>query len=182
MDRKDELQSGYHVMVDDNFHYMDETYRECVGTFENYQDALALAQNIAAESVLSNKSSTAEETYEKYQSFGKDPFIRPFGEASQPEKPFSAWTMAKMVSEFMADGQKAIDAAYDYLGPEIDVSGIIENLEAPKGYGEQERPDCWRIYYQLKDDPSGIVGGSTLYLLVEKETGRILSKGTELGE
>jgi hypothetical protein len=101
MSNSDEIKNGYRVMVDDNFHYMDERYRECAGTFDNYEDALGLAQKITFESVVSNESSTAAETFQKYKDFGKDPFIQPFGEAEPPEENYSAWTTAEMLAELI---------------------------------------------------------------------------------
>lgn len=101
MSDSNEIENGYRVMVDDNFHYMDESYRECVGTFENYEDALELANKITLESVISNELSTAAETFQKYKDFGKDPFIRPFGDAPPPEENYSAWTTAEMLSQLI---------------------------------------------------------------------------------
>ena len=88
-------------MIDDNYHYMDERYRKSAGDFEDYESALDLAQKITFESLVSNEASTAAETYEKYQSFGKDPFIMPIGDAPKPEEDYSAWDTAKMLAELL---------------------------------------------------------------------------------
>jgi hypothetical protein len=101
MNEKIEITRGYRVMVDDNFHYMDESYRECAGTFQNYEDALAVAKNITLESVVENESDTAEETFKNYKGFGSDPFIQPFGGAARPEENYSAWTTAEMLAQLI---------------------------------------------------------------------------------
>lgn len=105
------------------------------------------------------------------------------GSRGSKEPQLHGWVCNVLEAAFFAtDAQRAIAAALRYLGPEIEVSEVSDNDECPIGYGAKQVKDCWRIYYQLKDDPGGIVGGSDLYLLVEKETGRILGKGTEPGE
>ena len=99
MSDSNEIERGYRVMIDDNFHYMDESYRECAGTFQHYEDALEVARKITFESVVENQSVTAAETLKNYKGFGDDPFIQPFGGAPRPEENYSAWTTAEMLSK-----------------------------------------------------------------------------------
>ena len=106
MSDSENIEQGYRVMVDDNFHYMDESYRQCAGTFQKYEDALELAQKITLKSVLENESNTAEETFSNYTNFGKDPFIQPFGGAPRPSANFSAWTVAKALAQIIEDHQR----------------------------------------------------------------------------
>ena len=101
MNDPNEIEQGYRVMVDDNFHYMDESYRECAGTFQNYEDALSEARSITLESVVDNLSVTTEETFENYKGFGRDPFILPFGGAPRPDENYSAWSTAKLFAQVM---------------------------------------------------------------------------------
>jgi hypothetical protein len=101
MSNSEQIKQGYRVLVDDNFHYMDENYRECAGDFESYEDALALAKKITFESVIENEADTASETFQKYKDFGKDPFIQPFGDASGPEENYSAWNTAEILAQII---------------------------------------------------------------------------------
>lgn len=86
----------YELLVDDNFHFMDESYRFSAGTFDRYEDAVAKAQAmIDGELVhmLKGKDGvSADELYDLYMGFGNDPFIA--GEP-QPEEIFSASTYAR---------------------------------------------------------------------------------------
>ncbi len=99
MSNQDKIKDGYAVLVDDNFDYMDESERHCVGIFEKYEEALETARRITRKSVAANRGNTAEETYEKYTSFGDDAFIRPVGNAPVPEQMYSAWTEAKQIAK-----------------------------------------------------------------------------------
>jgi hypothetical protein len=84
--------AGYKVLVDDNFHYMDESERCSSGEFETYADAVRHCQRIVDAFLQHNyrPGMAAEELYKQYTSFGDDPFIVP------PAEPrFSAWAYAK---------------------------------------------------------------------------------------
>jgi len=87
---------GYRVYVDDNFHFMDEDERWCLGEFSSYEDALVAARKIVEDFFSDAKpGQTAEELYDGYTGFGDDPFIVAFGGADQPASLFSAWGYAK---------------------------------------------------------------------------------------
>ena len=84
----------YTVMVDDNFHYMDEDERWQYGVFATAEEALAACRKIVDESLahLHKPGMTAEELYQQYVLFGDDPFI------VGPDVKgvlFSAWTYAR---------------------------------------------------------------------------------------
>lgn len=83
----------YKVLVDDNFHYMDETERYQLAEFPTAESAIAAAQRIVDDYLSSayQPGMTAEELYTSYTSFGEDPFIVSPGEKVE----FSAWTYAK---------------------------------------------------------------------------------------
>ena len=90
------------VLVDDNFHYMDESHREVHSRHATLDEAIATAMGLTAAS--------AGENGDGYQSFGEDPFIKPAPDAEilaavlarHPEWPaeafadgyFSAWNYA----------------------------------------------------------------------------------------
>jgi hypothetical protein len=77
------------VMVDDNFHFMDEDSRYCLGEFDNEAEALAAARQVVDRFLLENYKSgmTAEELWEGYANFGEDPWIS--------NHSFSAWEYAR---------------------------------------------------------------------------------------
>lgn len=90
------LTRGYRVLVDDNFHFMKEDERWCLGEFSTYEEALKAARKLVEEFFRDTKTGqTAEELYDGYTNFGDDPFIVPFGGAKQPVSLFSAWDYAK---------------------------------------------------------------------------------------
>ena len=86
----------YKVLVDDNYHPMDEENRYVLGVFETRDDALAAAKRIVDDFLSSSlrPGMTAEELYTIYVGFGEDPFIVPV--TSTDERwTFSAWRYAK---------------------------------------------------------------------------------------
>lgn len=105
------------------------------------------------------------------------------GSRGSKEPELHGW-VCKVMEEALFQGEPEcyIGEALSYLGPEIQLTGVIDNADAPRDYGQDPRPNCWRFYYSLKDDWAGIVGGDQPYLLIEKGTGRIQSTGIERGE
>ena len=83
----------YKVVVDDNFHYMDETERYPHGEFESSDIALSAAKALVDADLRSLYRSgiTADELYSHYTSFGNDPYIIPEDQGCH----FSAWNYAK---------------------------------------------------------------------------------------
>jgi hypothetical protein len=69
--------SPYKVMVDDNFHYMDEDERREYGNFPSAEDAVAACRKLVDESLMHEyrEGATAEQLYDRYVSFGDDPFV-----------------------------------------------------------------------------------------------------------
>jgi hypothetical protein len=67
----------YKVLVDDNFHYMEEDARRELGTFPTLDAAVAACRKLVDEALLDEyePAITAAELYRKYLSFGDDPFI-----------------------------------------------------------------------------------------------------------
>lgn len=81
------------VMVNDNFHFMDQDEPWRLGTFATLNQALAVCTNMV-ESCLADCYKTgmdAKELYSLYMLFGDDPFILGPGDLSE----FSAWDYAK---------------------------------------------------------------------------------------
>jgi hypothetical protein len=65
------------VLVDDNFHYMDENYQRILGEFSTYSEALAVCQEVV-DRFLGHEyvPGMAERAlYFRYMMFGQDPFI-----------------------------------------------------------------------------------------------------------
>ena len=67
----------FKVLVDDNFHYMDDSERYVAGEFATLAEALATAQKIVDEYLSSafRPGIGAQELGESYLMFGEDPFI-----------------------------------------------------------------------------------------------------------
>jgi hypothetical protein len=88
--------SRYKVLVDDNFHYMDEDERSEYGVFDSIEAAAAACRQIVDRSLqhLYKPGMTAAELYDQYTSFGDDPFIVPLGGGGAPAR-FSAWGYAR---------------------------------------------------------------------------------------
>jgi hypothetical protein len=83
----------YKVVVDDNFHYMDESERYTHGEFESFDIALSAAKALVDGELRSLYRSgiTADELYSHYTSFGNDPFILSEDQSCH----FSAWNYAR---------------------------------------------------------------------------------------
>jgi hypothetical protein len=67
----------YKVVVDDNFHYMEEEERRELGTFPTLDEAVAACRKLVDEALLDEykPAITAAELYDRYLSFGDDPSI-----------------------------------------------------------------------------------------------------------
>jgi hypothetical protein len=92
------IEMSYRVLVDDNFHYMDETERYELGTFATLEAAIQAAKEVVDACLASEHQPgmTASQLYEQYQMFGDDPFIL------GPERgkiTFSAWEYARECCE-----------------------------------------------------------------------------------
>jgi hypothetical protein len=83
----------YAVLVDDNFHYMDEGERYCLGSFATLEDALGACKAIVDEYLTSvyRSGMRADELLSSYKMFGEDPFIV----GSEKRVLFSAWDYAE---------------------------------------------------------------------------------------
>lgn len=82
----------YIVMVDDNFHYMDEYERYKHGEYDTPEEAIRECVKIVEKSIRYQNGSTPEELYSNYCMFGEDPFI--IGGVG-----FSGWDYAKEYCE-----------------------------------------------------------------------------------
>lgn len=86
-------QKKYEVVVDDNFHYMDESERYTHGEFGSAEMALSAAKALVDADLKSlyKPGMTVDDLYSHYTTFGRDPFIRSSDEGCR----FSAWSYAK---------------------------------------------------------------------------------------
>ncbi len=84
----------YRVMVDDNFHYMDEDERYCDGSYDDYDTALVRCKAIVDSCLTSQyePGMAADALFARYRDFGQDPFILP---SPSDRQHFSAWTYAR---------------------------------------------------------------------------------------
>jgi hypothetical protein len=99
----------YKVMVDDNFHYMDEDERWELGSFASADEALAACRELVDESLVEEyrDGATAEQLFDRYASFGDEPFVVALDGA--PKLDFSARTYAeRRVRELTAPGPEGL--------------------------------------------------------------------------
>ena len=84
----------FKVMVDDNYHYMDESERYTHGSFASVDEALVACKKIVDECLQSahKPGMSADELYKSYTMFGDDPFILPSSGAGHA---YSSWAYAK---------------------------------------------------------------------------------------
>ena len=82
------------MLVDDNYHYMDEAERYELGAYATLEAATQAARALVDEFLLSalKPGMTAQQLFEHYTAFGEDPFIAP---AEGEPAPFSAWDYAR---------------------------------------------------------------------------------------
>ena len=83
---------SYKVMIDDNFHYMDESERITHGEFETLEAAIQACKKIVEASLRDayTPGMSAAELFQGYVGFGQDPWI-----LGGQGVPFSAWTYAR---------------------------------------------------------------------------------------
>lgn len=96
----------YEVLVDDNFHFMDESERSSMGSFATLREALSLCLEIIGRDILQGdcEHKTAEEINNAYMMMGEDPHI-----VGPHKMPFSAWDYAKDLATALA-GKTRSDA------------------------------------------------------------------------
>jgi hypothetical protein len=105
------------------------------------------------------------------------------GSRGSKEPELHAWVCEVLEAAFFAtDAQRAVAAALRHLGPEVEVTSVNDNAESPTGYSETVTANCWRIYYGLRLSHHDQAGGDSPYILIEKETHRVVGRGIEGGE
>jgi len=82
----------YKVMIDDNFHYMDDDERYTHSTYATLEEAIAKCKTLVDVYLkgIYKQGMTADEMFKHYKSFGEDPWI-----SGIEDVPFSAWAYAK---------------------------------------------------------------------------------------
>ena len=106
--------SRYQVMVDDNFHYGEEDERCAYDIYATAEEALATCRKLVDESLLAEyrDGQTADQLFERYTSFGDDPFVVALDGA--PKVEFSAWTYARQrAAEFTAPAEAGLRCRAD---------------------------------------------------------------------
>jgi len=99
--------SPYKVIVDDNFHYGEEDERSEYGTYPTAEEAQEVCRRLVDASLLAEyrDGQTGEQLFDRYTSFGDDPFVVSLDGAPRVE--FSAWTYARQrAEEFTAPGEQ----------------------------------------------------------------------------
>jgi hypothetical protein len=87
---------SFKVLVDDNFHHMDESERYELGYFLTFAEALAASCRIIDKYLIAEfkPGMTSQALYTSYTAFGEDPFIVPTG-SEEADVEFSAWGYAQ---------------------------------------------------------------------------------------
>jgi deoxyribodipyrimidine photolyase len=77
---------AFRVLVDDNFHYQDESERYDAGVYDNLDEAIRVCRGIVDRDLAHQyqPGMTADELYHRYTSFRKDPFITDTDGAGRP--------------------------------------------------------------------------------------------------
>ena len=94
---------AYGVLIDDNFHYQDESERVTHGQFETVSEAIAACRIIVDEFLAGafEPGMSAMTLYDLYTSFGDDPFVVCDDPKAAPVG-FSAWAYARERCEVLA--------------------------------------------------------------------------------
>jgi hypothetical protein len=102
--------SPYRVMIDDNFHYLEDDERSTYGTVATAEQALDICRKLVDQSLMHQYQQggvTAEALYDRYTDFGDDPFVVALDGA--PDVKFSAWSYAKQrAAELTAPGEEGL--------------------------------------------------------------------------
>ena len=71
------MSEKYKVYVDDNYHYMDESERYAVGSYDSLKEALEKCKEITIKNLVNlfEKGITPEKLHAQWLMFGEDPFI-----------------------------------------------------------------------------------------------------------
>jgi hypothetical protein len=95
----------YQVLVDDNFHFMDERERYESGLFESYAAAVEKCKTIVERCLTQyvKPGMDSDQLYRMYQEFGEDPWISPTPDGVAL---FSAWDYARTRSREIAMSTK----------------------------------------------------------------------------
>jgi hypothetical protein len=96
----------YKVLIDDNFHFMDESHRYEFGAFTTADEAITACKYIVDRCLehMFEPDTTAEALYEQYRNFGEDPFIMPV-DRNGVRVTFSSDEYAKAQCEVLARNQ-----------------------------------------------------------------------------
>ena len=86
----------YKVTVDDNFHYQEPEERWELGIYATLEEALAACRGIVDQALKEEyrPGISAEQLYDRYTSFGDDPFVVVLDGTDEGAR-FSAWDYAK---------------------------------------------------------------------------------------
>jgi len=105
------------------------------------------------------------------------------GSRGSKEPQLHGWVCEVLEAAFFAtDAQRAVAAALQYLGSEIEAYDVRDNADCPTDYGDVAVKNCWRVYFSLKQSQPTHLGGDSHYILIEKETHRVIGRGIEGGE
>lgn len=107
----------YTVLIDDNFHYMDESARTSHGVFDTLPDAVDACQRIVDDFLRSayQPGMIAGDLMTSYVSFGEDPFIvssEPGGGVLFSAREYARWQTEYMCRQVEIDPRYLTEAPY----------------------------------------------------------------------
>jgi hypothetical protein len=93
----------YKVLIDDNFHYMDEEHRRLAGEYPTCEEARAACQRLVDRSLAKayEPGMSPDRLLEGYKGGGDDPWTQ----SADPNCQFSAWTYAQQRCQEMCRGK-----------------------------------------------------------------------------
>lgn len=103
------------------------------------------------------------------------------------EEPIAVETRTKIINGGQTGADQAalnvaLQCALAYLENEIEVTWVCDNAGCPGEYGKSTTANCWRVYYGQRGCEPVHTGGNSPYILIEKETHRLLGRGIESSE
>ena len=92
-----ETDKTFTVLIDDNYHFMDEDERATGPSFATYGEAVSWCQTFLERHLeeLAKPGMSAADLIAGYRSFGDDPWITPEPEGTH----FSAWDFVEEIAE-----------------------------------------------------------------------------------
>jgi hypothetical protein len=155
--------SRYKVLVDDNFHFMNQDYREVGGVYETAAEAIAACKEIVDDCLkpMLQPGMSCKALYRQYEQFGEDPFVRAI-DPNGPPAAFTAWQYAREQCEVLcSDGSPRKDPRIGTVFPlnrplarefmsKVQASAVVQQWHEKQSLGYRDRAADWRYRFGAK--------------------------------